>query len=114
MISKAKARFIRSSARKIRYVVDLVRGKDVPAAFAILANLNKRAAGIVNKVLKSAVANAKRIPHMKEESLYISKIVADVGPTWKRYRAAAMGRATVIRKRTSHIYIELDAKKEKK
>lgn len=113
MISKAKARFVRTSARKIRYVIDLIRGKDIPAAFAILANLNKRAASYVNKVLKSAVANAKKVPNIKEENLYIAKIVADGGPMWKRYRAAAMGRATMIRKRTSHIYVELDTKKER-
>jgi len=113
MIAKAELRFTRGSARKIRQVVDLVRGLDVGEAFSVLANIDKRHKVVVGKLLKSAVSNAKN-KGMKEEDLYISKIVANEAASWKRYRAAAFGRATEILKRTSHIFIELDLKSANK
>jgi len=109
MIAKAKGRFLRISPRKTRQVVDLIKGQDVRAALSILANVNKRPRHHLEKILKSAVSNAVQ-KGLQEDKLYISKITADEGPMWKRYRAAAFGRATMIRRRTSHINIELDLK----
>ena len=109
MIAKANLKFTRGSARKIRQVVDLVRGLDVQEAFSVLANIDKRPKVVVAKLLKSDVSNAKN-KGLKEEDLYISKIVANEAASWKRYRPAAFGRATEILKRTSHIFIELDLK----
>jgi len=108
MIAKAYARYIRVSPRKVRQVVDLLRGKSVYEALSILANLNKRAAVFAEDILRSAMSNAKRNPEVKEENLYISKMVVDGGPMLKRFRAASMGRASMIRHRLSHIGVELD------
>ena len=109
MIVNARGRFLRISPTKTRQVIDLIRGQDVTRALSILANTNKRPRYHVEKILKSAISNAKQ-KGLQEDQLFISKIVADEGPMWKRYRAAAFGRATMIRKRTSHINIELDLK----
>ncbi len=107
MVSNAAAKYIRISPRKARLVVDLIRGRSIIEAEEILSGVNKRAKTPVYKVLKSAVANAvqKNIP---VEALFVSKIVVEEGPTWKRYRAGTMGRGMPILKRTSHIKIELD------
>jgi len=118
MISKASARFIRVSPRKVRQVVDVLRGKGVNEAFAILSNINKGAAVYVEEILQSAVSNAlRKQTELSPPDLYISKFTVDGGPTMVRYRAASMGRATMIRRRTSHLNIELEikesAKKEK-
>jgi len=94
---------------KVRQVIDLIRYKDVPVAEAILLNLNKRPKVYLIKLLKQAVANAK-VKGFSPEQLYISKIICDNGPAWKRYKAAAFGRAAPIKKRTAHIKIELDLK----
>ncbi len=109
MVAKAVAKYIRISPRKVRYVIDHLRGKSVLDAEKVLMGINKRAKYPVYKVLKSAVSNAlnKNIPL---EALYISKITADPGPVWKRWRAGTMGRAMPIRKRTVHISVELEAK----
>ena len=109
MIAKAELRFVRVSARKIRQVIDLIRNLDVKQALSILATVNKRSKVIVEKLLRSAISNAKN-RGLKEEDLYISKIIADEAARWKRYRAVAFGRATEILKRTSHVRIELDLK----
>jgi len=109
MIASATLRFIRLSPRKVRQVIALIRNKDVVLAEAILANLNKRPKEHLLKLLKQAVANAK-VKGISSDRLYISKIVCDVGPIWKRYKAAAFGRATPIQRRTSHIRIELDVR----
>lgn len=109
MIVKAQARFLRISPTKTRRVINLIRGKDVLPAMAILSNINARPREYLRKILDSAVANAK-IKGFSPEQLYISRIICDNGPAWKRYRAAPFGRATMIRKRTSHIKIELDLK----
>lgn len=108
MIS-AKGKFLRVSPVKIRRVLDLLRGKDVTLARAILLNSNNRPREYLNKILNSVIANAK-VKGFNPEQLYISKIICDAGPTWKRYKAAAFGRATAIKKRTSHIKIELNLK----
>ena len=109
MIVKAENKHIRISPPKVRLVMDLIRGKDVKQAEAILLNLNKRPKDPILKILKSAVANGK-VKGFMAEQLYISKIICDVGPVWKRYKAAAFGRATPIKRRTAHIKIELDLK----
>ena len=92
---------------KIRQVTRLVQGKDVVSSLALLQQTGKRGAVILTKILSSAVSNAK-VKGLTESQLYISKIVADQGPMWKRYRAATFGRATPILKRTTHLTIELD------
>ena len=109
MIAKAEVKFVRGSAKKIRQVIDLIRNLDAKQALIVLSTINKRPRVVVEKLLKSAISNAKN-KGMKEEDLFISKIIADEAATWKRFRAAAFGRATEILKRTSHVKIELDLK----
>ena len=109
MIAKAELRFVRQSPTKIRQVTNLIYRRDVESALSILANLNKRPKEPLIKLLKQAIANAK-VKGLTHERLYISRVICNVGPTWKRYKAAAFGRATPIKKRTAHIKIELDIK----
>lgn len=109
MIASAKARHIRMSARKARMVLALVRGKTTQQALSVLESTQKRAAAVVNKLLRSAIANAKN-KGIEEDGLYVSKIHADEGATWKRFRAASFGRGSRVRKRTCHIAVELDKK----
>lgn len=109
MIVKAEGKFLRVSPTKVRQVIDLLRCKDALMAQAMLVNLNKRPKEFLIKILKQAIANAK-VKGFSPEQLYISKIICNVGPSWKRYKAAAFGRAAPILKRTSHIRIELDIK----
>ena len=111
MISKAILRYTMVSPRKVRQVINLVRGRDVLEALSVLQNIKRGARVQVANVLKSAVNNAvKKYPDIRQKDLYISNIAADDGPTLKRFKAAAMGRAVRIRKRTSHILVELDKK----
>jgi large subunit ribosomal protein L22 len=108
MEALAKTRFVRISPRKTRLVVDLVRGRDVNEAYAILRSTPKRAARLVEKTLKSAVANAIDRDKDKEldvDDLVVIRAMVDQGPTMKRYMPRAMGRAARIRHRTSHITI---------
>lgn len=105
---KAILRYVRISSRKAKAVIDLIRGKKVAEAEAILMNTPKAASPIVEKLLKSAVANAENNQDMVKDNLYIAEIYADQGPTLKRFMPRAQGRATRIRKRTSHITIILD------
>lgn len=109
MISKAVLRYIRISPRKVRQVIPLVKGKDPEQAVAILYSVKKKASQYLIDLLRSAMANAKRMQGVDITNLYISKLVADGGPQMKRFRAASMGRAGMIRKRTSHITLELDS-----
>ncbi len=109
MISKAEGKFLRISPSKVRIVADVIRGKDVITAQGILLHLNKRSKEYLIKILKSATANAK-IKGFTADKLYISRIVCNCGPMWKRFKAAAFGRAASIVKRTVHIIIELDLK----
>jgi len=113
VVSRAYARYIRVSPRKVRLVIDLVRGERVGPALATLASINKGARVYVEKLIKSAVSNAKLNPQVLTDELFISKITADGGPMLKRYRAAAMGRATTIRRRSTHLSIELASVKKK-
>ncbi|GAB6271134.1 MAG: 50S ribosomal protein L22 [Smithellaceae bacterium] len=108
MEAKAVAKYIRMSPQKVRLVVDLVRGKKVQDARNILLYTRKYAAGIVAKVLKSAVANAAQNPNIDENTLYVKEIFVDQGPSLKRWRARAQGRAAGIKKRTSHITVVVD------
>ena len=109
MISKAKGRYLRMSPTKVRLVIDLIRGKRVSEASVILLHTEKGCSKTVGKVLKSALANAKQAG-VDETQLYISKVTADGGSMWKRYRSAPFGRASGILKRTTHLTIELDLK----
>ena len=105
---KATATHIRISPRKVRMVVDTVRGKSVSQALSILGFTRKKAALPVQKLLKSSVANAVENGGVNDvETLVIDRIMVDEGPTLKRYMPRARGRATPIRKRTSHIRIIL-------
>lgn len=105
--SKAKLRFLRMSPRKVRLVVDLVRGLDVDKALAQLRFNQKDAARPVRKLIESAVANAVNNHKLNRESLFIESIAVDQGPTIKRFTPRAFGRATMIRKRMSHVTLTL-------
>src|SRR5690348_8096072 len=108
-VVRAQARWVHSSARKARLVTDLIRGRSVPEARTILAFSNRAVAQDVEKVLRSAVANAESRPdlHWQGDDLVVVTAYADEGPTLKRWRARARGRVARIRKRTCHITIEL-------
>ena len=97
----------RISARKVKIVADLIRGKKVSEALAIVKFAPKASAEIIEKLLKSAIANAENNHGMKSNNLYVAEIYANQGPTMKRIRPAAKGSAVRIRKRTSHITIKL-------
>lgn len=107
MIVKARAKHLRVSPTKVRPVISLIRGRDVISSQSILMHINRGSTKMVSKVLKSAVTSAKE-KGLAEDQLYISKIIADQGPAWKRFRAAAFGRATGILKKSTHLTIELD------
>ena len=111
VVGVARARYLRGSTHKTREVARLIRKRTVTQALAILAATNKRPARSLSDIVKSATANALRqYPQLTEGTLSIARIIVDDGPMWKRFRAAAMGRATRIRKRTSHITIEIASK----
>ncbi len=105
---RATARFVRIAPRKVKIVIDLIRGKNVEEAQAVLQYTPKAASEILAKILKSATANAENNLELNRDNLYIAEIFANQGPTMKRYRPRAFGRASRIRKRTSHITIVLD------
>lgn len=109
MESKAVLKFIRIAPRKARLVADQIRGKNAGEALSILQFTTRRGARLLEKVLKSAVANAMKSEVGDVDSLYILKIFVNGGPTMKRVRPRAMGRANTIRKRTSHITIVLSS-----
>ncbi len=109
---RAQARYVRTSARKARLVCDHIRGKSVEEARAILAHANRQVAEDWSKLLESAVANAEHNHELIGEDLKIHAVYADEGPTLKRFRPRAMGRATQIRKRTSHLSIALTPKEQ--
>jgi ribosomal protein L22 len=109
-VVRAQAKYVRSSARKARLVCDHLRGKSVDEARAILATAPRAVARDWSKLLESAIANAENNHELVGEDLYVKAIHADEGPTIKRFRPRAMGRATRIRKRTSHLTILLTPK----
>jgi ribosomal protein L22 len=104
---RARARYVRTAPRKARLVMDHIRGKDVEQARAILAYAPRAAATDVLKLLDSAVANAEHNHELGPDELRVRRAYVDEGPTIKRYRPRALGRATPIHKRTSHMTIEL-------
>ncbi|MBQ4629461.1 MAG: 50S ribosomal protein L22 [Clostridia bacterium] len=108
--ARAKLSYARISSRKVKAIIDLIRNKNVGEAMAILKLSPKAAAEIVEKLLKSAIANAENNFGMDTEKLYVSEIFANQGPTLKRVRPRAQGRAFRIRKRTSHITVVLKEK----
>ena len=110
-LARAVARHVRMTPRKVGYVALPLRKQTVAAALVQLSVTNRRAAKPLVKLLASAFANARqRHPELREEDVIISKLVADEGPRWKRFRAAAFGRAARILKRTTHITVELEKK----
>jgi large subunit ribosomal protein L22 len=103
----AVAKYVRISPTKVRKIAKAVKGKQVEDALGLLGFMPQRAAGILEKVIRSAVANADQKPDIDVDSLSVSNIVVNQGPTLKRFRPRAMGRATRILKRTSHITVVL-------
>ncbi len=118
MEAHAIQRMVRQSPRKMRLVIDLIRGKDVNEAYAILKFNKKLAAKQISKTLRSAVANAEQHALKNNEAfdvdtLYVKKAIVNAGQPLKRFTAAAQGRGTPIRKRTSHVEIYVDSKESK-
>jgi ribosomal protein L22 len=109
-VVRAQAKYVRSSARKARLVCDHIRGKSVAEARAILAYTPRSVARDWSKLLESAIANAENNHELVGDDLYVQSVKADEGPTIRRFRPRAMGRATKIRKRTSHLTISLTPK----
>ena len=109
---QARLKGARLSAQKARLVADQIRGKHVEEALNTLSFSTKKAAHIVKKILESAIANAETNLGLNSSNLFISKAIADEGPTLKRFRPRARGRAGRINKRTSHLTIELESVEE--
>ncbi|WP_054876770.1 50S ribosomal protein L22 [Oxobacter pfennigii] len=105
MEARAIAKYVRISPRKVRIVLDLIRGKNTKEALSILKFTPKAASEVVLKIVKSAVANAENNHEMNADNLYIAETFADQGPTLKRFQPHAQGRAFRIHKRTSHITV---------
>ncbi len=114
MEAKAIAKYVRMSPIKLKPVADLVRGKDLNEALTILKFTPGKGAELVEKVVKSAAANAENNNDMNPDDLYISKIIINQGSTMKRWRAGAQGRASIILKRSSHISVTVSDEKEVK
>jgi large subunit ribosomal protein L22 len=111
MEAKAEARYIRTSAQKARLVVDLIRGQRAGDAITILKSTNKRMAPTVEKVLRSAIANAEnRFNDVDVDSLYVTEAYVNEGPRMKRVRPAPMGRAYRYQRRMAHIYVKVGDK----
>ncbi|KKQ94604.1 MAG: 50S ribosomal protein L22 [candidate division CPR2 bacterium GW2011_GWC1_39_9] len=110
---KSQAKYVRTSPRKVRLVIDLIRGKKAEDAMAILKFVNKAAAKPVLKVVKSAVADAEHNFNLRKKDLVITEAKADEGPTLKRIRPRAKGSAFEIKKRTSHITVCVEAETSK-
>ena len=105
--ASATLKYARISSRKVKIVADLIRGKDADEALAIVKFTPKASSEVIEKLLKSAIANAENNHGMKHEKLYVAEIYANQGPTLRRIRPAEKGSAVRIRKRTSHITIVL-------
>ena len=108
MESRAVGRYMRISPQKMRLIMDEVRGKKVDEAIRLLSFSPKRGARVLRKLISSAVANAEASKDIDVDTLYIKRIYADQGPIMKRFRPRAMGRASRIKKRTSHLTVILD------
>ena len=107
--AKANLRFVRVTPRKARVVIDMIRGQQVPMALAMLRHTPKHAARVIEKLLRSAVANAEQKELGDSDEMWVSHAVVNCGPIYKRFRARSMGRANSIQKRTSHITITVAA-----
>ena len=107
---KAVARYVRISPQKVRKLIGAIKGKPVEVGLGKLKFMPQKAAGIFEKIIRSAVANADQNPNIDVDSLVIRNIIADQGPTLKRFRARARGRSTRILKRTTHITVILAEK----
>lgn len=107
MEAKAVAKYVRMSPSKVKPVADLVRGKDLSEALNILMFTPGKGAEVLEKVVRSAMANAENNFDMNLDNLYVAEVYAHQGPTMKRWRAGAQGRASIILKRTSHIGVTL-------
>lgn len=107
--AQAILRFVRVAPRKAKPVVDMIRGQQVPLALAMLKHTPRHAARVVEKLLRSAVANAEQKEMGDREAMVISKAFVNCGPTYKRFRARSLGRANAIQKRTSHITVVVAA-----
>lgn len=112
MEAKATAKYVRMSPSKLKPVTDLVRGKDLNEALTILKFTSGKGAELVEKVVQSAAANAENNHDMNPDELYVAEIYANQGPTMKRFRAGAQGRASMILKRTSHIAVTLRSRED--
>ncbi len=112
MLVKAELKNYRQSPRKVRLVADLVRGKKVDRALAELSFLNKKASHVIEKLVNSAVANAKHNFNLEKDSLFVKEIRVDEGPTLKRWIAGARGRAFPLKKRTSRVFVSLEDRAE--
>ena len=112
MEAKAVAKYVRMSPIKLKPVTDLVRGKDLNEALTILKFTPGKGAELVEKVVRSAAANAENNFEMDPENLYVAEIYANQGPTMKRWRAGAQGRASMILKRSSHVAVTLKEKED--
>lgn len=108
MVTRVRARYIRVSPRKTRKVANLIKGMSVVKAAALLDAIEKRPRIYIKRLLRSALDSADKKSHLSPADLYVSSIKVDQGPTLKRFRAASMGRATMIKHRTTHITLELD------
>src|SRR5687767_13955631 len=108
MITQARARFLRVAPRKVRLVADLIRGKNVEEALNILQFTTQGSSRKLARLLKSAVSNADQKPGVNIDKLFVKSVYVDGGPTIKRFSPRAMGRATQILKRTSHVTLTLD------
>lgn len=105
---RAVSKYVRISPQKVRILVDVVKGKPVEAALEMLKFMPQKAAAIVEKIIRSAVANADQHPDIDVDALVVGNIIADQGPTLKRFKARARGRGTRILKRTAHITVVLE------
>ncbi|MGB7604886.1 MAG: 50S ribosomal protein L22 [Lutisporaceae bacterium] len=110
MEARAHVRYIRMSSRKVNIVIDLIRGKGIGDAFAILRHTPKAASPILEKLLKSATANAENNNNMNVDKLYVAEAYSTQGPTLKRFRAASKGRGVRILKRTCHMTLVVKEK----
>jgi large subunit ribosomal protein L22 len=113
MEARAITKYVRLSPRKVRLVVDQIRGKGVEEALNILKFVPKRSAGIIAKTLRTAIANAENTQNVDVDRLYVKHAKVDEGGMWKRFTPRAQGRATRIRKRLSHIVIVVDESDER-
>ncbi len=113
MEARAITKFVRLSPRKVRLVVDQIRGKGVEEALNVLKFTPKRSAGIITKTLRTALANAESTQSVDVDRLYVKRAKVDEAGMWKRFTPRAQGRATRVRKRLSHITIVLDELNER-